>query len=133
MDKTTFSIRDLAKEFGITTRAIRFYEDKGLIAPRRQGARRVFSVRDRARLKLILRGKRLGFTLGEIRELFQLYDSVQGEAAQLRQALHIQAQKREKLLQQRRDLEATLTELDRFEGHCRDLLDRLEGRAVSGG
>ena len=133
MDKTTFSIRDLAKEFGITTRAIRFYEDKGLIAPRREGARRVFSVRDRARLKLILRGKRLGFTLGEIRELFQLYDSVQGEAAQLRQALHIQAQKREKLLQQRRDLETTLTELDRFERHCRDLLGRLEGRAVTGG
>lgn len=132
MDKTTFSISELAKEFEITTRAIRFYENKGLMAPRRDGARRIFSARDRARLKLILRGKRLGFTLGEIRELFELYDSVQGEAGQLRQALRIQAQKREKLLQQRRDLEATLTELDRFERHCHNLLSRIEGRAVTG-
>ncbi len=129
-DKTTFSISDLAKECGITTRAIRFYEDKGLVSPLREGARRVFSVRDRARLKLVLRGKRLGFTLEEIRELIDLYDSAHGEAGQLRKALQIQAQKRDKLLQQRHDLEATLAELDRFERHCRNLLDRLENPAA---
>lgn len=129
-DKTTFSISDLAKECGITTRAIRFYEDKGLIAPARDGARRVFSLRDRARLKLVLRGKRLGFTLEEIRELLDLYESVHGEAAQLRKALHIQAEKRDKLLQQRRDLEATLEELDRFEQQCHTLLERLQDSAA---
>lgn len=133
MDKTTFSISDLAKEFGITTRALRFYEDKGLIEPRREGVRRIFSARDRARLKLILRGKRLGFTLQEVGELFQLYDSVHGETAQLQRALRIQAEKREKLLRQRRDLEATLAELDHFEGQCRELLARLENDAIERG
>ena len=71
---TTYTISELAKEFGVTTRTIRFYEDQGLLSPKREGTNRVFSPRDRVRLKLALRGKRLGFSLAEIRELFELYD-----------------------------------------------------------
>ena len=89
---TTFTITDLAKEYQITTRAIRFYEDQGLLTPARSGLNRVYSKRDRVRLELILRSKRLGFSLVEIKELFDLYDSAQGDKAQLRQFLKVLAQ-----------------------------------------
>ena len=79
----TFTIGDLAREFDVTLRAIRFYEDEGLLAPRREGSRRVYSKRDRVRLKLILRGKRLGFSLAEVREMLELYDSAPDERPQL--------------------------------------------------
>ena len=85
--EANYSIADLAREFAVTTRTIRFYEDEGLITPARKGQRRVFSPRDRVRLKLILRGKRLGFSLGEIREIIDLYDAAPGEAGQLRHFL----------------------------------------------
>ena len=95
----TLSISDLAQEFGITTRTIRHYEDQGLLSPARKGQNRLFSKRDRVRLKLALRGARLGFTLGEIRELFDMYDLAHGEKLQLEEFL-TKLQKRRDLLQQ---------------------------------
>lgn len=127
MGEQQFSISDLAREFGITTRAIRFYEDKGLLNPTRQGQKRIYSRRDRARLKLILRGKRLAFTLDETRELFDLYDRAKGEERQLAYYLRIVADKRARLLQQRQDIEAALAELDESERRCRDILARRNG------
>lgn len=94
MAQRTSSIRELAQESGVTPRAMRFYEFKGLLAPRRKGQQRIFARRDRTRLKLILRGKRLGFTLDETRELFELYDALNGEKHQLERLLEIQAVKR---------------------------------------
>ena len=81
-DSAVFTIGELATEFGVTTRTIRFYEDQGLLAPKRQGRNRVYDRRDRTRLKLALRGKRLGFALSEIREILDLFDSPQGEEQQ---------------------------------------------------
>ena len=85
----TFSISDLAKEFDITTRSIRFYEDQGLVSPERNGQTRIYSKRDKVRLKLILRGKRLGFTLAETGRLFELYDADKSSAKQLKQTLQV--------------------------------------------
>lgn len=123
---TTFSIGELAREFAITTRAIRFYEDEGLLAPIRVGRKRLFRRRDRGRLKLILRGKRLGFTLGEIRETFELYDQAHGEAKQLRYYLSVLDEKREQLTRQRRDIDDALAELEQSYDHCRQLITEQE-------
>lgn len=120
----TYGIGELAREFGITTRAIRFYEDEGLLSPLRIGAKRLYRRRDRARLKLILRGKRLGFTLGEIRETFELYDQAHGESRQLRYYLSVLEEKRQQLIRQRQDLEETLAELTLSYEHCKQLLER---------
>ncbi len=122
MRKTNFTISELAKEFELTTRAIRFYEDQRLLAPTRAGSKRVYSRRDRTRLRLILRGKRLGFTLHEIRELFELYESAAGEKAQLKRFLAIMAEKREQLERQRRDIVLALGEITASERHCMDIL-----------
>ncbi|MEF1291627.1 MerR family transcriptional regulator, partial [Vibrio sp. M260118] len=97
MDK--YKISDLAKEFDITTRSIRFYEDEGLIQPERKGSMRIYNRRDKTRLKLILRGKRLGFSLAEIRELFELYDTHQGDT-QLTEMLKIIDEKEAVLMRQ---------------------------------
>jgi DNA-binding transcriptional MerR regulator len=118
----THSIRDLAKEFGITTRTIRHYEDEGLLSPRREGQNRLFSHRDRVRLKLALRGKRLGFSLAEIRELFDLYDLARDEKRQLEQFLGKLEKRRTLLVQQREDIEVMLNEITFFEAQCRKLL-----------
>jgi DNA-binding transcriptional MerR regulator len=118
----SYSISDLAKEFGVTTRTIRFYEDQGLLSPRRQGANRVFSNRDRVRLKLALRGKRLGFSLAEIRELFELYDVSRDEKKQLEEFLVRLERRRALLEQQREDIEVMLNEIDFFANQCRRLL-----------
>jgi DNA-binding transcriptional MerR regulator len=118
----TFSISDLAREFGITPRTIRFYEDKGLLAPRREGMTRVFSRRDRTRLKLALRGKRLGFSLAEIRYLIEMYDTARDQNTQLTEFLNGLSQRKAALLQQREDIEAVLQEVTAFERQCRDLL-----------
>jgi DNA-binding transcriptional MerR regulator len=123
---TTYGIGELAREFGITTRAIRFYEDEGLLSPIRQGAKRLYRRRDRARLKLILRGKRLGFTLSEIRETFDLYDQAHGESKQLRYYLGVLEEKRQQLIRQRHDLEETLRELTQSYEHCKQLLENQE-------
>src|SRR3954463_2030021 len=116
------TITDLAKEFAITPRTIRHYEDEGLLAPRREGQNRLFSQRDRVRLKLALRGKRLGFTLAEIRELFDLYDLARDEKRQLKQFLTKLEKRRSLLEQQREDIEVMLNEIAFFESQCRKLL-----------
>ncbi len=123
----------MAKEFGVTTRAIRFYEDQGLLTPGREGINRVYSSRDRVRLKLTLRGKRLGFSLGQIKELFDIYDSARGEQAQLSQYLELLAARRAQLEQQREDIEAVLGEIDAFEAQCRSLLAQKARRREAGG
>ncbi|MBY6191208.1 MerR family DNA-binding transcriptional regulator [Microbulbifer agarilyticus] len=107
-----YSISELAQEFGITTRTIRFYEDKGLISPERRGQTRVYSPEDRVRLKLILRGKRLGFSLDESREIIDMYDPAHGNVEQLNRLLERIESKREQLRQQQRDIEKMLAQLD---------------------
>jgi len=119
---STYTISELAKEFEVTTRTIRFYEDEGLLSPRREGTTRIFSPRDRVRLKLALRGKRLGFSLAEIRELFELYDVSRDEHKQLEQFLFKLERRRARLEQQQQDIEAMLSEIDFFANQCRRLL-----------
>ena len=120
-----YSISQLSREFGITTRAIRFYEDEGLLSPERMGRQRIYRPRDYTRLKLILRGKRLGFSLGEIRDMLNLYDDEPGEAAQLEVALGKSAQRKSMLEQQLEDIRLTLEELNDFEHNCRQRLNEL--------
>ena len=108
----TFTITNLAEEFGITTRAIRFYEDKELLRPTRDGMNRVYQRRDRARLQLILRGKRLGFSLSEIKEMLDLYELGDGQREQLKYTLTKARDRLATLLQQRRDIDETIEELE---------------------
>jgi DNA-binding transcriptional MerR regulator len=115
----TYSISDLAQEFALTTRAIRFYEDEGLLAPRRQGMARIYGERERTRIKLILRGKRLGLALSEIRELFDIYTTAGNERAQLGKFLQMLADRRAMLHQQREDIDAVLAEIAFIERDCR--------------
>lgn len=122
----TCGIAELAREFGITTRTIRFYEDRGLITPGRAGQRRVYASRDRVRLKLIMRGKRLGFSLEEIREMIDIYDMDRSERAQLRLVLGKIAERRAALSQQQRDIVSMLGELADLERHCSGLLEAKE-------
>ncbi len=123
-ERAEFSISELAREFDVTPRAIRFYEDQGLITPRREGQRRVYTARDRTRLKLTLRGKRLGLTLSEIRELIDMYEPGRDERPQLERFLSVLESHKASLLQQRADLEAQLAELDAFEKRVRKQLRR---------
>lgn len=129
---TTYSISELAREFGITTRAIRFYENRGLLNPRREGQKRIYSRRDRTRLKLTLRGKRLGMTLAEIKEVFDLYDVAHGEERQLERYLEILDEKRRLFLQQRKDLEEALGELEDSMGRCRRILESKQEHERTG-
>ena len=126
-DLQTFTIRDLAGEFDVTTRTIRFYEDRGLLTPQREGQRRIYNKRDRARLVLILRGKRLGFSLDEIQNLVTAYETPEDEIPQLEQYLKTLTEHRETLLQQKEDLEKTLQELEQAERDCRAALARKRG------
>ena len=123
-DRGEFSISDLAREFDVTPRAIRFYEDQGLLAPRRDGQRRIYTPRDRTRLKLTLRGKRLGLSLSEIRELIDMYEPGRDERPQLERFLGVLETHKASLLQQRADLEAQLSELQTFEKRVRKQLKR---------
>ena len=127
----TYTISELAREFDVTTRTIRFYEDQGLISPTREGTTRIFSPRDRVRLKLALRGKRLGFTLAEIRELFELYDDSRDERRQLEQFLAKLERRRARLEQQLEDVQAMLAEIDFFANQCRRLLRGETDRGAS--
>ncbi len=120
-----FSISDLAREFDVTLRTLRFYEEQGLIEPARQGRQRLFSRRDRARLKLILRGKRIGLSLQEIREILDLYELARDEASQSLKLLHLLTERRDRLLEQRRDIDAVLDEITQLETHCRQVLDTM--------
>ena len=119
---TQLSISELAREFQVTTRTIRFYEDEGLLSPTRQGQTRVYGPRDRVRLKLILRGKRLGFSLREVAEMLQMYEAPEGEVGQLRQFITRMRQRRAELQDQRRDIEQVLRELDALECRCEGIL-----------
>ena len=121
---TTFAISDLAREFSITPRTIRFWEDQGILAPQREGSKRVFTRRDRARLKMALRGKRLGLSLAEIKDLIGMYTSTEDETPQLLECLRVIAKRREALEQQREDIEAMLTEIGQFERQCQEELTR---------
>ena len=121
-ERGEFSIGELATEFDVTPRAIRFYEDHGLLAPKRAGQRRIYSPRDRTRLKLTLRGKRLGLTLSEIRELIAMYEPGRDERPQLERFLAVLESHRTSLMQQRLDIEAQLTELQLFEKKIRKQL-----------
>ena len=117
-----YGIAELAREFGVTTRTIRYYEDKGLLSPRRKGQRRVYAPRDRVRLRLIMRGKRLGFSLDEIRELIDLYDVDPSEATQLRHFLDKISEHKAVLVRQQADIAETLSEMRRIEVQCSRLL-----------
>ncbi|MBZ2167473.1 MULTISPECIES: MerR family transcriptional regulator [Marinobacter] len=128
--KDTYTISDLAKEFDVTTRTIRFYEAEDLLKPARRGQTRIFSKGDRVRLKLILRGKRMGFSLAETRELFDLYDnSLKGSEKQLLLMLETLARKREQIEQQKKDIEMMEQEMDSAEARCRDALAELQKKA----
>lgn len=118
----TYTIGELAREFDLTTRAIRFYEDCGLLQPERRGRNRVYTARDRTRLKLTLRGKRLGLTLAEAKELVDMYESPRDTQAQLKKLVTVLAQHRVQLEQQMADLHATLDEVRAHEKEARRLL-----------
>ena len=112
------TITELAAEYGVTLRTLRHYEELGLLSPQRVGSRRVYRQRDRVRLALILRGKRLGFSISEIREIIHMYKTPPGEAAQLRVIIRRVGERRSELEQKRRDIEDLLAELDNAEEAC---------------
>jgi DNA-binding transcriptional MerR regulator len=126
----TYAIGELAREFGITSRTLRLYEEEGLLDPQRDGTRRIYSERNRVRLRLILRGKRLGWSLSEIRESFDLYDSRLGEEAQLELMLSKLQLRRETLIAQRNDIDSALRDLDRVETDAIESLRELRAEAV---
>jgi DNA-binding transcriptional MerR regulator len=128
----TWTISELAEEFGVTLRTIRFYEDCGLLSPGRAGRQRVFGARERVRLELILRGRRIGWSLEEIRRIVDMYDAEPGEVGQLHYLLDQIAVRRAELTERRRDLEETLAELERLEARARADLGRLGDHAEAG-
>lgn len=121
----SYSISDLAGEFGVTTRTIRFYEEKGLLRPQREGTRRIYSTADRTRLRLILRGKRLGLSLEESAEIVRMYGTPGNNRRQLETLLRRIRERREDLQRQQRDLQALLRELEEAEANCQAALDAL--------
>ncbi len=128
--QTTWTIREIADEFEVTHRTVRHYEDLGLISPERRGTTRVYHRRDRTRLGLILRGRRLGFPLEEVRTIIDLYDAPRGRASQLEYVLAQVDERRADLEERRRDLNAALRELGEFERRCRS---DLSGLGATGG
>jgi DNA-binding transcriptional MerR regulator len=124
-DERTWTITELAEEFGVTLRTIRHYEEVGLLSPARRGTVRVFDVRQRIRLQLVLRGKRLGFSLPQIATIVNMYDEQPGEAGQLQYLLHQIDVRRGELEQMRRDIEETMGELAEVERRCREDLTML--------
>jgi DNA-binding transcriptional MerR regulator len=124
MAEHTFSISELAREFDVTTRTIRFYEDQGLLEPQRAGQRRIYSRRDRVRLMLILRGKRIGLSLLEIRELFDLYDAASNDEPQLREFIRILSRKEQQLQEQLDDIRVVLGEISQIRSQCEKALGK---------
>ncbi len=127
----TYTISELAQEFGVTTRTLRHYEDQGLVTPTRDGINRIYSHRDRVRLKLALRGKRLGFSLSELRELFQLYDLANDERRQLEEFAVKLERRRSQLEQQREDVGVMLNEINFFATQCQRLLAETDPKTSS--
>jgi DNA-binding transcriptional MerR regulator len=132
MPAPTFSISDLARELDITTRAIRFYEEQGLLAPERRGQERIYHAKDLVALKLILRGKRIGFSLAECRELIELYDPASGNRRQLETFMQKITARREQLEQQLLDIRQMQLELDTAEERCRTALDETLSKQHAG-
>ncbi len=128
----TWTIAQIADDFGVTHRTVRHYEDLGLISPERRGTARIYRRRDRTRLALILRGRRIGFTLDEIRTIIDMYDAPRGQVAQLEYLLAQIGDRRADLEARRRDLDDALAELDSLEARCRDDLDKLDATASTG-
>ncbi|MGL4354295.1 MAG: MerR family transcriptional regulator [Aeromonas popoffii] len=122
----TYSISELAHEFDITPRTIRYYEDEGLITPTREGQTRIYSHKDKIRLKLTLRGKRLGFSLAEIRELFDMYDTDRSSKTQLHSMIQLIDAKRQSLRQQLEDIQMVMAELEAAEQRCANSLNSLK-------
>ncbi|MEC7815407.1 MAG: MerR family DNA-binding transcriptional regulator [Pseudomonadota bacterium] len=133
-EKRTFSISELSQEFDVTTRSIRFYEDQGLLKPTRRGQTRIFSTKDRVRLKLILRGKRMGFSLSETKELFDLWDeTTTGNEKQLLKMLEILSARRSQLEQQKADIAMAEMEMETAELRCREALADLQKKKKAQG
>jgi DNA-binding transcriptional MerR regulator len=128
MEQKTYTISDLAKEYDVTPRTIRLYEELGIVAPARDGNRRIYSERDRVRLRLALRGKRLGLSLAEAKELIDLYDSNPDEKVQIQRLLERLQQRIDQLEQQRRDIDAALAEIGGVCHQARTTLAELERR-----
>jgi DNA-binding transcriptional MerR regulator len=125
-----FSISDLSQEFGITTRTIRHYEEIGLLTPHRRGQARIYSSADRTKLKLILRGKRLGFSLEESREIIEMYDPSQGNAGQLKKLISSIHHQRKKLKQQKDDINKMMLDLNDAEAACHAALESTQTKAA---
>jgi DNA-binding transcriptional MerR regulator len=130
-DTTTFSISELASEFDVTTRTIRFYEDEGMLAPERDGMTRVFSQRDRTRLRLILRGKRIGLPLAEINEIVDMYDGPPGESGQLEHLLDRIERRTAELTSRRAEIDDMLDELGAVATNARSRLVELEASSAA--
>lgn len=129
VDQKKYSISELSKEFDMTTRTIRFYEDKGLISPARQGQHRIYSEHDRVQIKLILRGKRLGLSLKKIQEILSLYDPSSGNLKQLNLLLDKLAERRQSLEQQLEDIQSILSELDDVEKLIHNAINQIKQTA----
>ena len=130
-DEREHSIGELTRAFGVTARTLRFYEERGLLRPRRAGQQRLYNRGDRTRLKLILRGRRLGFSLQEIEEIVSLYEAPQGEAGQLQRLLDGIAVRRAELEQKRRDIAAVLSDLAQVEAGCLERLRELDQKPAA--
>ena len=125
--KKYYSITELTREFGVSTRTLRFYEDEGLLHPERRGRTRLYRAADRRLLQEILRGRRIGFTIAEIREIVQVYKEPPGEIGQLKLMMKRIDEKRDELRQKRKDIDETLTELDSAEEACLTRLVEIGG------
>lgn len=121
----TYTISDLSKEFEVTPRALRLYEESGLLGPKREGNKRIYVERDRVRLRLLLRGKRLGCTLSEIKDIFDMYESKSGEKGQILLLLEKMDDRRQKLLEQKQDVEMALEEIERVYQKVKKSLDEI--------
>ncbi|HMT93532.1 MerR family DNA-binding transcriptional regulator [uncultured Thiothrix sp.] len=132
MEQKTYTISDLAKEHAVTPRTIRLYEELGIVAPKREGNKRIYVERDRVRLRLAIRGKGLGMSLAEVKELIDMYDNTgRDEKKQLKRLLEKLQERRDILLAQRRDIEITLAEIDRIADKARSTLADLERAKAS--
>ena len=131
MPNQTYTISELASEFGVTTRAIRFYEEKGLVQPLREGQRRVYTAADRVRIKLILRGKRIGMTLQESVEVIDLYDPQRNNTEQLLSLINTISGRQARLLQQKDDIDDMLTGLTEVLRLCEKALGKRQNKVSS--